>query len=302
MSSPERPQLCIVAGLPRAGSTFLYHNLGLHPQIFPPFRKETNFFLSNYNRGLDWYLSLFAERTAAHRYCLDVSPSYFVEHQTIERIQQYGGKSKIIIVVRDLDDLAVSWYEQQLTHFNDFISFEQFLTDWTAQRGDEKVHINMGNAPFKRSILAYKKAFGEDLLLIKFDEIRHNSLSVLNAIEDFLGVESFYQADNYTDGAINARNRANFRPLTWLLSREWLITLINKLFPRQLILKLRSMLDTKSMPERSVSEASVADAPDPRKALAKQVIAEDIAYFDELFSQGNIQLGDGTVLSPSSKS
>lgn len=287
----NKPKLCIVAGLPRAGSTFLYHNLGLHSELFSPFRKETNYFLSNHQRGLDWYLSLFSDAKPCHKYCLDVSPSYFIDAQTITRIKQYGENSKIIMVIRDLDELVVSWYEQQLTHVNNFISFEQFLTNWTAQRGDEAVHIDMRLAPFKKSIQAYQAAFGQDLLIIQFDQIKTNSLEVLKVIENFLGLEHFYTVENYDDLAINARNRNHLKPLTWLLSNEKIINLIHLLFPRNLVIKLRAFLDKVSTPKKAVTATN-----DPRKSQAKQILREDIEFVEKLFSSGPIQLGNGTVI------
>ena len=291
MIPENKPKLCIVAGLPRAGSTFLYHNLGLHPELFSPFRKETNYFLSNYKRGLQWYLSLFSDANIHHKYCLDVSPSYFIDTKTIGRIKQYSSNSKIIMVIRDLDELAVSWYEQQLTHVNQFISFDSFLTDWTAKRGDETVHIDMRLAPFKKSIQAYKEAFGQDLLIIEFSQIKTNSLGVLKAIEHFLGLDDFYAPDNYDNLAINARNRNHLKPLTWLLSNEKVITLIHRLFPRNIIIKSRAFIDKMSTPKKPRKPQC-----DPRKSQAKQVLQEDIQFVESLFSIGSIQLGDGTVI------
>jgi hypothetical protein len=285
---PESPNLCIVAGFPRAGSTFLYHNLGLHPQLFSPFRKETNFFLSNYERGLKWYLSLFKERSIHHKYCLDISPSYFVDTSTIQRIQDYEGETKVIIVVRNLDELVISWYEQQLTHFKNFIPFETFISDWKAQRGDKEIQIKMSDAPFKKALIAFQEAFGSNLLLIKFEELTTNSLSSLHAIERFLDIEEHYNKENFANLAINSRNRKNFRLLTWILSRELTISFINILFPRTLVLRLRSALD-----KRSSRVPPTSQSIDSRSILIRNIIEEDIEYVNRLFSINSIMLGDG---------
>ena len=55
----ESKKLVVVAGMARAGTTFLYHNFMLHPDIYVPARKELAFFSYNYDHGYDWYQSFF---------------------------------------------------------------------------------------------------------------------------------------------------------------------------------------------------------------------------------------------------
>ena len=53
-------KICIVAGMPRSGPTFLYYTLQKHPSFFVPVRKEIDFFNLNYEKGREWYAKYFS--------------------------------------------------------------------------------------------------------------------------------------------------------------------------------------------------------------------------------------------------
>ena len=52
-SSAVATHLFIVYGMPRTGTTYLYHALADHPQIYVPYRKESMFFSVNFDKGID---------------------------------------------------------------------------------------------------------------------------------------------------------------------------------------------------------------------------------------------------------
>ena len=52
-------KICIVVGMPRAATTYLYQTLASHPDAFVPARKELEFYSINYARGNAWYESFF---------------------------------------------------------------------------------------------------------------------------------------------------------------------------------------------------------------------------------------------------
>ena len=70
---PTQPRIFIIAGMPRASTTFLYQRFQEHPAIYCPYRKETNFFSVTYGKGLDWYRGLYSGIAAGQVACL---PAY----------------------------------------------------------------------------------------------------------------------------------------------------------------------------------------------------------------------------------
>ncbi len=98
--SDARLRLFVVAGMPRSGTTFLYHNLQKHPALFLPFRKESNYFFVNYARGVEWYRSLYRKITP-DQVGGDISPFYFMDQRAIPRIAEFSPDVKVILAVRE---------------------------------------------------------------------------------------------------------------------------------------------------------------------------------------------------------
>jgi len=286
------PRLLIVAGLPRTGTTYLYHNLAKHPAFFAPFRKELNYFLTNHGRGPKWLHGLY-KGMGPDQWGLDVSPSYFVDLASIERIKAHGNRTKVLFCVRHPVDFALSWYKQQLTHFRSFMPFGEFLESWTARRGDGHVTISLSGGHLRRSIEAFRQGFGKDMLLYNFQEFTRDRLHILAAVERFMGVEPLDPAA-YDDVRINAADRRHLRPLNYLLSREWFISLVEHTVPHGLIRGVRDAMDRHSRPARQAAKPQTHEEEADWKRLAQEVLAEDVRHYERLFRHHAVQLGDGS--------
>ena len=132
--------------------------------------------------------------------------------------------------------------------------------------------------------------FGDNLLIVRQSMLKTTPLKMLQAIEQHLDVPSYFTEDNFNKDKINASGRSNAVWLSWLLSRESVIDLINKLFPRSLVLKARDFFD-------SFASGTEKTIKDPRSeediALAKQLIAKEQAWVNELFKDSNLLSGSG---------
>jgi len=53
----------IILGEPRCGTTSLYYNLIIHPDIFPGSGKSTEFFTKNFQHGINYYRSHFDKQS-----------------------------------------------------------------------------------------------------------------------------------------------------------------------------------------------------------------------------------------------
>ena len=114
------PNLFLVGAM-KSATTSLHNYLDMHPEIFmakAPW-KEPNYFIKemNYNKGLDWYLSLF-ESATTEKYLGESSTGYTKapSYKGIpERIHALCPNSKIIYIMRDPIERAISqyWWEVQ---------------------------------------------------------------------------------------------------------------------------------------------------------------------------------------------
>ena len=105
------PNLVVIGGL-KCGTTSLHHYLNLHPEIGMSRPKELNFFVAelNWDLGRDWYASHFAASDSVRG---ESSPHYTNAPRfrgVAERMAELIPDARLMYVVRDPLDRAVSHY------------------------------------------------------------------------------------------------------------------------------------------------------------------------------------------------
>ncbi len=156
----------IVAGMSRAGTTFLYHNLKKHPDFCTAPRKEINFFANNFNKGVEWYYNFF-KPVSDDQVIVDFCGFYFSDREAIKRILEFENDVKIIIGVRKPVDWIISFYEQLYYQYDDsgFPDFNTFLDGVSLDREGNNIIIDYNNSEITKSIKRYKSEFNDNLLL-----------------------------------------------------------------------------------------------------------------------------------------
>jgi hypothetical protein len=296
---PDR--LFVMAGMPRAGTTYMYEALKAHPSIFLPFRKELSYFSSKYEKGESWYMDFFAEARPG-QVCADISPDYFVHSEAVDRIQRFKPRPKVALAIREPASWALSYHRHLATFEWRVPGFEQFIT---RHRIPDNRILRLGGRGagdtfairesfVRTTVERFRAAFGSDLLIYSFDAFRKQPFAVIRALERFLGLPASIDPSQMPPNLINAGGRRNIRILSYLVSREEIVTAAGAVLPRRLLRSVRSRFDRISAP----SASPVADPNHGRDLqLAKTVLADDIQYYERLFSSSPIQLGDGQAFS-----
>lgn len=288
MSGFDPEKMLIVAGMPRGGTTSLYHIFERHPGCFTPFRKETAYFSYNFYKGEKWYKGLYAERRDEQP-ALDISPQYFVDLRCIERIKALAPNAKVVLSVRD----PVEWIKSSFIQTNKFErkpSFAAFVDHYTITGARETLHCRLADGYVQRAITAFSEAFGDRLLMYRFELFRDDPLRVLKAIEEFSGMQPYFTEATYTHAKVNSGYQYNWRWLTWILSREAVIDTIDAVFPRSVIRRVRLAVDKATMPKAPPEETPLTQE---EHELAERRLGADRIWVDALFSRHPIQLGNG---------
>lgn len=102
----------LIIGAQKAGTTSLYNCLKQHPAILPARKKEIHYFSQFYRKGLPWYLDHFPQRTA-QQLSGEASPFYLFHPQSARRIAEVYPQIKIVVILRDPVERAISHYHQQ---------------------------------------------------------------------------------------------------------------------------------------------------------------------------------------------
>lgn len=289
-SEKKRPCIAIVAGMPRAGTTTLYHNLQEHPQAFVPFRKETHYFSFNHARGITWYLELFHE-VGPDQVGFDICPTYFLCSQALERILQFDSDVKVILSVRDPVEWALSFYTQVSSYSLRVPCFREFLQGYLFHFGDKAVQLELHNSFVTGIIQRYRDTFDDNLLLFDFGLFRRDRLSVLRAIERFVGISHYFEPGNFDEVIFNASNRRNSRLVTKALSREEVVSFLQLAVPDPLLRALRKRLELAGA-RKEVPSVYERHSPEDIR-LAEECFAEDRLAVNALFASHGIQSGSG---------
>ncbi|CAF0820411.1 unnamed protein product [Brachionus calyciflorus] len=118
----------LILGPQKTGTTALNLFLSSHPQFEPNLStkehfEETQFFSSEYHKGIDWYLSLFKFNRNDSTINFEKSANYFSDSKAPKRIKALLPDAKLIIIYIDPGKRAYSWYNHMRAH-NDRIAIK----------------------------------------------------------------------------------------------------------------------------------------------------------------------------------
>ena len=117
-SKEEAPDFIIIGGA-RCGTSSLYQYLKRHPQVLLPHKKELHFFDQdlNFQKGVNWYLAQFPSITDRKDWQTgEATPSYLEYPQVAARMKELFPQVKLIVLLRNPVQRAVSWHYHQLVH------------------------------------------------------------------------------------------------------------------------------------------------------------------------------------------
>lgn len=220
----------IIGGFQKCGTTALHSFLSKHPKVIGSNPKEVDYFNFDvkFNKGVDYYHSHFDHKPKfsklrGYKY-MEASPSYFTElnkGKTPERIYEYNKKVKLICLVRNPVDRAFSawnmykkryetgegnWWDKWMIKRNgkipdniirrskeEFDNFDLFISnEINAINERKKIECKVLDLGFySKGILAYRKYFTENLLILKNETLNLNTSEELMKIANFLALEDF---------------------------------------------------------------------------------------------------------------
>ena len=208
----NKPNLFIV-GAPKCGTTFLYHYLRQHPDIFFPEFKEPHFFGSDlirkngaYDLNLNEYQKLF---NSDQKIIGEASTFYIFSKKAAKEIYDFNPNAKIIIMLRDIVDLIHSLHSQFV------FSGDEIIENFDEALNMENERILGNNIPsqttvvnklfYTKNILSLPKninsfinIFGkENVKFVLLNEIKNNPNKVYSDTLRFLDLNSDNTISNF---------------------------------------------------------------------------------------------------------
>ena len=108
----------IIIGAQKSGTTSMYAYLEQHPDIIGSLNKEIHFFdggtnpkVDNFKKGINWYKAHFPLcENVENKKIFEASPLYIFSPLVPKRIANYIPKVKVIALLRNPSDRAISHY------------------------------------------------------------------------------------------------------------------------------------------------------------------------------------------------
>ena len=286
----DRNNIFIIAGLPRTGTTFLYHNLQKHPSIFVSYRKEIGFFIYYYDKGEQWYLNHFKDLRKDQK-ILDVSSIYLLHEFSIRNIIEFNPDAKLIVGVRDPVEFALSLHAQAVSYSILTPPFKDFIYNYSFDRINSKMQFAIADNFIPRTLESVCNSFGSNLMLYNYRLFKKDPLLILRAIEKFTDIPPYYTEKNFDNIIINAGNRRQIRSIASLLvTGDLLPRILRLLLPANFI---RYVTGKKWILSGRKDPVKLQSYPPEDVKLAETVLADQCDYYNNFFSESDIRLGSG---------
>lgn len=187
----SRPDLAIVIGAMKAGTTTLFERLSRHPDVAPSSPKEPNFFASRerFDRGAGWYQARFPDG-ADDRVRLEASTAYTkrpAKAGAAERMhrhaEEHGLDVRLIYSMRDP-------VERIRSHVTQLLAGGEFLRPVESfQSGSISGHV-LCTSMYGFQLAPYLERFGRERIhLIRFERLREDLDAVLDEATTFLDLD-----------------------------------------------------------------------------------------------------------------
>lgn len=191
---PDRLPDFLGVGTQKGGTTSLYHWLNVHPQVFLPECKEVHYFDLNSNQPIDWYAKHFQDAKSIQK-CGEITPFYLFHPNAAERIFNAIPDVKIIVLLRDPADRAIS----QIFH-----SRERGYENLTPKKALEaeksrlekgsiesmQKHSYISRSMYLIQLERYEKLFKKDqILVLKSEDMFQNHKEFWIKIQNFLELD-----------------------------------------------------------------------------------------------------------------
>lgn len=189
----------IIIGVRKGGTRALLEFLKIHPKI-KACPVEVHFFDNSktYQLGLDWYREKMP-KSQADDITIEKTPAYFVTDKVPERLYRMSSTTKLIVIVRDPTERAISDYVQVLFKNHGLLQpFEKFITKGKAQKvlrtSTTTVQIGVYVEHLKRWLEYFPLS---QLHFVSGEELISNPAKELQAVEKFLNIEPFIKEEHF---------------------------------------------------------------------------------------------------------
>lgn len=215
------PEFAVI-GVHKGGTTSLYSYLIEHPRIIAPIKKEMDFWSWKFNGSVDWYKSHFPPIPAQGNFLTgEASPSYFDYREAPSRLFNAFPNIKLVLLLRNPVDRAVSQYYHWIRLNWDNRSMEEAFNSDLEKLIVGKIDVwrkelnYLARGVYIEFVREWLRVFPrEQLLVLSSEEFYQNTAESMEKVFDFLGL-SVHHLPEY-----KAFNPGKYAPISESMRRR----------------------------------------------------------------------------------
>lgn len=198
----------MIIGAQKAGTTALSHFLSQHPDVVMAKGKEVHLFDAP-DYSADWFANEINQRYAAYfdganpaLLWGEATPIYLYRPEIIAELKRYNPELKLIVILRDPAERAISHYEMEKSRSNEDLPLWKALWCESArlkQEGEKlghahRCHSYVDRGKYATQINCVRQHFSdEQILILESDALKSQHAETLKNVFEFLGVDAgFY--------------------------------------------------------------------------------------------------------------
>jgi Sulfotransferase domain len=221
----------IIAGAPRSGTTWLYHLLDRHPDIYmaKPVRPEPKFFLVDelYARGFQYYVDTWFADAGGHATAGEKTTNYLESAVAAARIHEHLPHVRLIFILREPAQRAYSNWAWSTMNGMETEDFETALAreDERERTLEPRLRFARPYAYFSRGLYAemlrpyFDRFPREQIVCVKFDDIIRKPGDLASRLHRFVEVPERQQDAEGLDVVNPSEHKGETIPVR---AREWL--------------------------------------------------------------------------------
>lgn len=194
----------LIIGAQKSGTRVLFQYLLKHPLLLRPIENEVHYFDFKYHRGPGWYRSRFPRKRPGAWMTGESSPSYMLHPLAPGRAAAFDPDSKLIAILRDPVERALSQHAMSTRKGRESLSFEHAVeaeperlsgfeealagarANW---HGSARVHSYLRRGHYAEQLKAWLAHFPrENLLVLRTEDLWTDGDRTLNRAFAFLGL------------------------------------------------------------------------------------------------------------------
>ncbi len=187
----------LIVGTMKSGTSSLGYYASQNPEVNIP-EMEGHFFDRHYEKGLDWYKQyLLTESTDQTKVFGEKTPAYAWSETYAKQIKAINPAVKLVWIFRNPVNRAFSHYLHNYKSGAEYLGFDKALSK---EKSRIKKDINLGYhwaSIYIDQVNVFLKHFSkEQMHFILFEDLKKDSLKVVNNLFDFLEVSKVDKIDS----------------------------------------------------------------------------------------------------------